>query len=100
MAILCTLLLAGGLVTWQVTRPADSPQRTVDRWIDSLATDDAGEFCATTTPLLRDGNFSDVGVHSGSCERRAGVLLGRYKRFFAAFAGARATRDGAWLVDG
>ena len=91
VAILCTLLLAGGLVTWHVTRPADSPQRAVDRWIDSLATGDAGEFCATTTPLLRDGNFSEVGVHSGSCEARARVLLDRYKGFYAAFAGARAT---------
>jgi hypothetical protein len=93
VAILCALALAGGLVGWRAMRPADNPQHTVDRWIDSLATGDAREFCATTTPGLRDGNFSEVGAHSGSCEARATVLVDRFQRYWEAFAGARATRS-------
>jgi hypothetical protein len=92
-AIACAvlLLLAGGVVAWRVTRPPDTPQRAFSRWIDSLATADAHEFCSVTTPVLRDANFSEVGAHSGGCETRAKILLGRYQRYWEVFAGARAT---------
>jgi hypothetical protein len=78
------------LVAWRTYHAANSPQHTVDRWIESLATADPIAFCATTTPLLRDGSFSEVGAHDGTCEQRATVLLSRYRRYWAAFAGARA----------
>src|SRR5262245_38364446 len=92
-AILCVLIAAGALVGWRTYHTANSPERTVDTWMASLATADPIEFCATTTPLLRDGNFSEVGAHSGSCEQRAAVLLHRYQRYWAAFAGAKATHS-------
>jgi hypothetical protein len=92
-ALICVLIAVGGLVAWRTHHATNSPERAVNRWLESLATADPIEFCATTTPLLRDGNFSEVGAHGGSCEVRAMVLLNRYQRYWAAFSGARATRS-------
>jgi hypothetical protein len=93
LAILCAVVFAGGVVAGLALRPQPGPQRAVEHWLDSMATGDAREFCASTTPGLQAANFQDIGAGPGSCQARAATLLRRVRPYYRAFAGARATRS-------
>lgn len=88
IAVLLGVSVALGL-GWHALhhRHESGPQRAVEGWIDSIATDDAGEFCATTTVAMQTSEFG-----RGSCLERAPALLAQFQPDWAWLEGTRATR--------
>jgi hypothetical protein len=96
-AVLLVLAVVLGAAAWSVLRPHEDrgPQRAVEHWIDSMATGDAREFCASTSASVQASNFKDVGAVSGSCEARAAKLLGVIRPAWSPLGGAYASRASA-----
>jgi hypothetical protein len=69
-------------------RHENGQRRAVEGWIDSLATGDAGEFCATTTASMQLSNLG-----RGPCLKLAPGMLRKIQPAWAPFKGARATRS-------